>query len=178
MYGEWSISAEIKEHVGSVYKLSWAHPEFGQILASCSADGDVNIYEEQIDRNNRKLRQFPKKGRLVDSRVAVKDLSFAPRHQGLKLATCSEDGKVRVYESSNLMDLGEWPLSQEFSLEESCNTFCWNSSPFEAPMLVVGAGSAVQLWEYQEAQRRWHMLHTLPVVHHVDWAPQVVEATI
>ena len=109
--GEWVVTSEIQnEHKSSIHKLSWAHPEFGQILASCSDDGDVNIYEEQIDRNRK--RKFTKRGRLVDSRVAVYDVQFAPRHQDLKLATASQDGKIRIYESSNLMNLGEWPLVQ------------------------------------------------------------------
>src|SRR5438128_200622 len=34
-------------HSGSVQKVAWAHPEFGQVLASCSTDRSVVIYEEQ-----------------------------------------------------------------------------------------------------------------------------------
>ena len=33
-------------HNGSIWKLSWAHPEFGQVLASCGFDGQVFIWEE------------------------------------------------------------------------------------------------------------------------------------
>lgn len=29
-----------------MWKLAWAHPEFGQILASCSFDKTVIIWEE------------------------------------------------------------------------------------------------------------------------------------
>jgi hypothetical protein len=29
--GEWQQAAELKYHSGSVHKLSWAHPEFGQV---------------------------------------------------------------------------------------------------------------------------------------------------
>lgn len=34
-------------HSGSVWKVTWAHPEFGQVLASCSFDRTVAIWEEQ-----------------------------------------------------------------------------------------------------------------------------------
>ena len=45
-FAEWRCSAEIKAHCGSVNKVAWAHPEFGQMIASCSADRFVNIYHE------------------------------------------------------------------------------------------------------------------------------------
>lgn len=32
---------------GSIWKVQWAHPEFGQVLASCSYDRSVRIWEEQ-----------------------------------------------------------------------------------------------------------------------------------
>ena len=34
-------------HSGSVWKVSWAHPEFGQVLATCSFDHTCRIWEEQ-----------------------------------------------------------------------------------------------------------------------------------
>ena len=35
-----------KAHQGSVWKVAWAHPEFGQVIASCSYDRTVSIWEE------------------------------------------------------------------------------------------------------------------------------------
>ena len=35
-------------HQGSIWRLSWAHPEFGQIIAACSFDNCVSIWEEGI----------------------------------------------------------------------------------------------------------------------------------
>ena len=34
-------------HAGSVWRVTWAHPEFGQVLATCSFDRTVAIWEEQ-----------------------------------------------------------------------------------------------------------------------------------
>lgn len=34
-------------HTGPVWQVAWAHPKFGQILASCSYDGKVIIWKEQ-----------------------------------------------------------------------------------------------------------------------------------
>ncbi len=107
--GRWSQTAEIRAHSGSVHALSWAHPEFGQVLASCSSDRTVHIYEEQVDGRTG-ARAWKKQGRLVDSRDSVQDCAFAPRHLGLRLATCSLDGRVRIYESNDVMNLSVWPL--------------------------------------------------------------------
>jgi nucleoporin SEH1 len=44
---EWKLSASWKAHSGSVWKVCWAHPEFGQIVASCSFDRSVIVWEEE-----------------------------------------------------------------------------------------------------------------------------------
>lgn len=36
----------VQAHQGSIWRLSWAHPEFGQILAACSFDECVSVWEE------------------------------------------------------------------------------------------------------------------------------------
>lgn len=43
------ICVDLKEkgHTGPVWKVVWGHPEYGQILASCSFDRSVIIWEEQ-----------------------------------------------------------------------------------------------------------------------------------
>jgi nucleoporin SEH1 len=174
---QWECTAEIKAHSGSVNKLSWAHPEFGQILASCSADRVIHIYEEQIDGKSG-ARSWKKQGRLVDSRDAVVDLQFSPRHHGLKLATASLDGRVRIYESTDVMNLSVWPLVEEFEAAKA-NIFClcWNPSPFDVPQLVIGAENIVKLWEFQAKSNRWVQVSALEGhnenVHDVAWAPNV-----
>lgn len=42
----WKKTAEWKAHKGSVWKVEWAHPEFGQVIASCSVDRSICIWEE------------------------------------------------------------------------------------------------------------------------------------
>lgn len=66
-------------HSGSIWKVAWAHPEFGQLIASCSFDRTVCIWEEEEDH------KWTKRATLVDSRDSVLDIKFAPRHLGLKL---------------------------------------------------------------------------------------------
>jgi hypothetical protein len=45
--GEWTVTYKSKAHGGPINKVAWAHPEFGQVLATCSSDRQVNIHEEQ-----------------------------------------------------------------------------------------------------------------------------------
>ena len=33
-------------HTGSVWRVAWAHPEFGQVIATCSFDRTAVIWEE------------------------------------------------------------------------------------------------------------------------------------
>jgi len=40
------LTASWKAHSGSVWKVTWAHPEFGQVLATCSFDRTAAIWEE------------------------------------------------------------------------------------------------------------------------------------
>jgi WD40 repeat protein len=51
-----------------------------------------------------------KKSQLSESKRAVNDVKFAPRNFGLKIATASADGFVRIYEASDVFSLGYWPL--------------------------------------------------------------------
>ena len=39
---------------------------------------------------------------------SVTDIQFSPRHLGLKLATCSADGFVRIYEAIDVINLAHW----------------------------------------------------------------------
>lgn len=42
----WRLTAEWKAHKGSVWRVEWAHPQFGSVLVSCSFDQSVKIWEE------------------------------------------------------------------------------------------------------------------------------------
>ena len=71
-------------HSGPVRKVSWAHPEFGQLLASCSSDLQVKVHEEQVPSSGGK-RRWRTVATLSDSRGTVRDVKFSSRHHGLKL---------------------------------------------------------------------------------------------
>ncbi|KAL7059916.1 hypothetical protein AAHC03_013509 [Spirometra sp. Aus1] len=43
---EWVCTARWRNHLGSVWRITWAHPEFGQVIATCSFDRTIAIWEE------------------------------------------------------------------------------------------------------------------------------------
>ena len=126
--GEWTFGSgsDWQAHRGSVTRVAWAHPEFGQLLATCGSDHSAAIWEERDasfsfpvgntsyvhvggDHANSSansagdpsasVSRWVKKAELSDARKAVNCVEFAPRHLGLKIATGSADGLVRIYEA-------------------------------------------------------------------------------
>ena len=41
------LTSEFTAHDGPIWKVKWAHPDFGDIIATCSYDKIVNIWEER-----------------------------------------------------------------------------------------------------------------------------------
>ena len=87
-------------------KLSWAHPEFGSIIASSSFDRTVKIWEQAypvrqaeaqplgVNGSSGSAQAPPSNSRwveravLTDSRGTIRSIEFAPHHFGLKLVSC------------------------------------------------------------------------------------------
>ena len=89
-------------HKGVVWSVSWAHPEYGQLIVSAGADHMVHVWEEQssADSGGGKSKsgvKWVQKAQLTEARKAVNCVEFAPRHGGLRLAAGSADGVVRMY---------------------------------------------------------------------------------
>ncbi|KAG7164868.1 Nucleoporin SEH1-like [Homarus americanus] len=142
--GEWVCTASWKTHCGSVWKVTWAHPEF----VSGSGNG---IHSTWIKRAG-----------LVDSRTSVMDVKFAPKIQGLQLATCSAGGVVRIYEAPDVMNLNQ----------------------LHAPMIAVGSddpnsgsGGKVFIYEFSANTHKWTKVETLLTVtepvHDLSFAPNL-----
>jgi protein transport protein SEC13 len=59
--------ADLRGHEGPVWQISWAHPKFGTLLASCSFDHKVIIWRESPDGQWSQVRgrscRFPRRCR-------------------------------------------------------------------------------------------------------------------
>jgi len=187
--GNWTCSASFKTHHGSVWKVTWAHPEFGQVIATCSFDRTAAVWEEIAgEKTGQGQTHWIRKTSLVDSRTSVTDVKFAPKHLGFLLATCSADGTVRVYEALDVMNLSVWSLRDEIPHKIQCSCISWNPSlsRLHAPMLAVGSDIAnssgpsqgkVSVYEYSGSDRKWHKIETFSnitePVHDIAFAPNI-----
>lgn len=179
--GEWRLVGKCSGHKAAVLRLSWAHPQFGQVLASCSLDASVCIWEEREsvdDFGGTKVSEWAKRATLTNFGDGVHDVEFAPRHCGLTLAAGSADGAVRVFGVDSLLDVGVWMLRHEFEPLEghAVTALSWNPSRFDAPTLVVGGESpSLAVWAKAKAVNSWVRLCVLPaecmLVTDVAWAP-------
>ncbi|MCJ1463992.1 GTPase-activating protein S13 [Pseudocyphellaria aurata] len=119
--GEQAVpEAELLGHDGPVWQVAWAHPRFGNILASCSFDNSIIVWKEM---QSGVWSQFAKAaapwctaGVLMLSRLSndpdqpiagavyssqahtasVNGISFAPHELGLILASASSDGSIAI----------------------------------------------------------------------------------
>lgn len=115
----WVLNDLWKAHDLLVVKLSWAHPEFSnaRVLASCSYDRTVKIWQELPDELHGSGRRWMKLATLAMELFGpIYDVQFAPAHLGLKLACVGSDGIVRMYESVEPSDLSEWSLTAEIPI--------------------------------------------------------------
>lgn len=109
--GTWVCDDIPRAHSDSIWRLSWAHPEFGQVIASCSEDCSVRIWEEQESGHDSTQGRWLKKAQIGNNRSkSINDVKFCHHNLGLKIATASADGYVRVYQAKDIFDLREWDL--------------------------------------------------------------------
>ncbi|KAF4616279.1 hypothetical protein D9613_008787 [Agrocybe pediades] len=131
----WNMQEEWKAHDAAVSKLSWAHPEFGSIIASASFDRTVKIWEQHITPGAQQQQddgatavdassssssgpssRWIERAVLADAKGTVRAVEFAPYHFGLKLATISTDNMLRIYECVEQPSLVSWVLTEELDV--------------------------------------------------------------
>ncbi|KAG5445621.1 Nucleoporin SEH1 [Clonorchis sinensis] len=167
--GEWVCTARWRCHLGPCWRVTWAHPEFGQVIATCSFDRTITIWEEIAggqsnpgttvhDPDNPPVvsiqsntacypaaqptsTSWVRRANLVDPRTSVTGLQFAPRHLGLQLAAISTDGLLRVYEALDVMNLSQWRLQFDFPTKLIGSCLAWSQSPFDPPLIAVGSAA-------------------------------------
>lgn len=90
--GQQKPAGQLRGHEAPVWKVSWAHPKFGSLLATCSYDMKVMIWKE--------VPPYSTSWQIahMDSShsASVNDVQFCPWEHGLRLACASSDGTVSV----------------------------------------------------------------------------------
>eukprot|EP00953_Heterococcus_sp_UTEX-ZZ885_P019226 10746-Heterococcus_DN1.PRE.1 len=167
-------SSLLKMTIAAVRSLTTVH----RICIQCGREEQEGLRGDAAAQS--RVTWYPK-AQLSDSRKQVQDIAFSPSHLGLKLASGSADGSVRIYEAIDVMNLNHWPLQEVFEVGgtgSGVTCLSWCTSRFDQPMLAVGTDTGkVQLWRYEEAVRAWQLTcelqsHALSVTD-IDWAPNV-----
>lgn len=94
----YQLCATLTGHEGPVWQVSWAHPKFGIMLASCSYDGSVLVHSETGGNNNSNWSVIYEY-KLHES--SVNSIEWCSHEFGLILACASSDGKVSIIEYKN-----------------------------------------------------------------------------
>lgn len=183
----YELSATLHGHEGAVWQVSWAHPKYGVMLASCSFDGGVLIRREQRPGDWSVLHGAPG---LHES--SVNGVAFSPHEFGLQVAAASSDGRVSILKH---LPNHTWSVEYLLDCQSGVNAVCWapygsyydaqaeNDQPdavLEAPHLATaGCDNLVRFWVYNAEQGQWvsdgstanaELGHT-DWVRDVAWAP-------
>lgn len=79
-------------HGSSVFCVSWAHPRFGNLLASGSFDKKIYLWKELSKNNWEVIYQYTEHNHSINS------ISFCPHEYGLILLCGSSDGSISIHE--------------------------------------------------------------------------------
>ncbi|KAF5369231.1 hypothetical protein D9757_010044 [Collybiopsis confluens] len=151
----WVLRDEWKAHDAPIACVAWAHPEFGDVIASAGFEGTAKIWERSVQGGG-----WEEKAALVDARASVRQVQFAPNSFGLRLACVSADGWVRVYDCLEQNKLDAWLLAERFQvnpLPQSLHNDEGAATPITAPKQIQSAGAreADGGWCISWCKERW-----------------------
>lgn len=168
--GTWTEVHSWQAHASAVTDIAWAHPEFGTLLATTGADHSWKVWQDEG-----RGASYTAKATLTEARRAATCVAFAPRHWGLKVATGSADGCLRLYEAVDVANLSHWPLAATLTPGGMVRGVAWCTGRFDPPTLVTASSTqGCVVYRYME-ERSWQAVVTLTRVGcaHVAWAPSV-----
>jgi protein transport protein SEC13 len=179
----YELSATIQAHEGPVWQVSWAHPKFGVVLASCSFDGSVLIHRENRPGDWSVLHAAR---HLHDS--SVNAVAVAPPEFGLMVAAASSDGRVSILQHQANQ---QWSVEYLNDCPTGVNAVAWaphgayydpdQPDAEESPRIVTaGCDNHIRFWVYSHAQGQWELESTTASSssphHHSDWVRDVAWA--
>lgn len=149
-----------------MWEVSWAHPKFGAILASCSFDGSVLIHREQ-----RQWTILHAATRLHES--SVNSVKFHP--ELLQAAAASADGRISVLSHQ---PNHTWAVDYIDDCTTGVNAVAWSPSEDNLRLVSGGCDHQIRIHQYDEQNRLWNNVFESSgsAVQHTDWVRDVAWA--
>ncbi|KAK0398530.1 hypothetical protein QR680_002636 [Steinernema hermaphroditum] len=142
--------ADLTGHDGPVWQVTWAHPKFDNVLASCSHDRKVIVWKEMNGK-------WPKIYEYNQHEASINSICWAPQEYGLILACASTDNNISILE---FMPDRTWnPVKIQDAHKNGVNAVSWAPAAPTAPitqpgvqrppMRIVSAGNdkMVKIWK-------------------------------
>ncbi|KAG6388234.1 hypothetical protein SASPL_153434 [Salvia splendens] len=187
----------LEAHNGSIVKVVWAPPEYGDAVACISEDGNLSLWEEVVDDAEGPHWKMCKCFDMNTSQVL--DVQFGYGQTSLKLVAAYSDGQVKIHELLDTLELEKWQLQAEFQnvidlVSKFGNVSClsasisWNPERIEVRQssFVLGFNSttpslnSAKVWEFDLDHQRWLPVAELSLpedkgdqVSSVAWAPNI-----
>uniref|UniRef100_A0A069DS12 Protein SEC13 homolog n=1 Tax=Panstrongylus megistus TaxID=65343 RepID=A0A069DS12_9HEMI len=175
--GTYSHVADLKGHFGPVWEISWAHPKFGNIIASCSYDKRVIVWKEN--------REWTKMYEYKNHEGSVNCVSFGPPECGLAFACGSADGALsivtfrtehNIWETRKIIGAHKLGVnSVSWAPYVSMQTIFNKSSQTSKPLRrIVSAGCDCLIKIWVDVNGAWE--ETAQLTNHSDWIRDVAWA--
>ncbi|MBE3046399.1 hypothetical protein IMZ48_28480 [Candidatus Bathyarchaeota archaeon] len=156
--------------------VSWAHPKYGNILASSGYDGKVFIWREQ---NNQWQRLFD----FSLHKASVNLVSWSPHEYGCLLACASSDGNVSVLDfKDNSFDHRTFPAhglgvnSVSWAPATDPSSLMANTPTPESAgtrrFVTGGCDNVLKIWTFDAASQSYNQERE-PLSGHTDWVRDV-----
>ncbi|KAK9373136.1 WD40-repeat-containing domain protein [Lipomyces chichibuensis] len=150
----------LQGHEGPVWQVSWAHPKFGVILASCSFDGKVLIWRE--DESTKTWSNISQHATHTES---VNSVQWSPPELGAVLVCGSSDGSVSVVEFN---DDGNTSAVSVHAHSGAVYAAVWAVSGTATRRFVTGGSDGlIKVWTYDSASNNY--VEEAVLEGHSDW---------
>ncbi|WVR04967.1 hypothetical protein IAU60_001979 [Kwoniella sp. DSM 27419] len=153
--GAWDQESEWKAHDAPVLHLSFAHPVHGSLIASCSHDRSVRIWEEPSGRE--RDGRWTERAVLTGAKGSVRAVEFGPAGSGSepRVAAISSDSYLRVYSSADPA-LSDWSLLQPIHIPSLAPPGqADDGSAVDGPASASSSELATGGWGISWCKERW-----------------------
>lgn len=180
----WTPNDSWRAHDGVVVCVSWARPEFSQLLCTGSHDCTVKIWEEDVNEPFQSGRRWRRRFTISDYKGPVYAAGFSSDSSRIRLASIAADGVLRLHEVVEPNNMEYWislqevsflthPVSRQF---QSSFSLSWAPSQFYHDYLVICVLEDAFIY-YRESTGRLVRVAELSqhkgLIRDVAWAPSM-----